>query len=150
VAISSKLPIAVIALIAIVGGVGTGMATSLALAEGSPFGGEPEEGALAEGEEPLEFYELGDFVVNLAEPGGSRLLRMELEVEATATTFARIEQIRPRLQDDIIRWTSDRSYASVEGAVGKEQLRTELLARVNTILEPEKVERIFFHSFVVQ
>ncbi len=149
-ALTSKIPIAVIALVAVIGGLGTGMAASLGLAPDSPFQGEPDPQALAEGEEPLEIHTLGDFVVNLAEPGGSRLLRMKLKVEATPSTAARIEEIRPRLQDDIIRWTSDRSYASLEGAMGKEELRTALLARINKVLEPQKVEQVFFHSFVVQ
>lgn len=149
-ALTSKIPIAVIALIAVIGGLGTGMAASLGLAPDSPFQGEPDPDTLAEGEEPLEIHLLGDFVVNLNEPGGSRLLRMKLEVEATPSTAARIEEIRPRLRDDIIRWTSDRTYASIEGGIGKEELRTALLGRVNTILEPQKVEQVFFHSFVVQ
>jgi flagellar basal body-associated protein FliL len=149
-ALTSKIPIAVIGLIAVIGGLGTGMATSLGLAPDSPFQGEPDPEAMAEGEEPLEIHALGDFVINLNEPGGARLLRMKLEVEATPSTAVRIEEIRPRLRDDIIRWTSDRTYASIEGGMGKEELRTELLARVNTILEPQRVEQVFFHSFVVQ
>ncbi len=149
-ALTSKLPIAVIALIAVVGGVGTGMAASLGFGPSSPFAGEPDPDALADGEEPLEIHELGDYIVNLSEPGGARLLRMKLRVESTPTVATRIEEIRPRLHDDIIRWTSDRTYASVEGAMGKEELRTELLARINTVLEPDRVEQVYFHSFVVQ
>ncbi len=149
-ALTSKLPIAVIALVAVIGGLGTGMAASLGMAPGSPFQGAPDPTALSEGEEPLSIHELGDFVVNLSEPGGARLLRMRLRVEATPSTAARIEQIRPRIHDDILRWTSDRTYASLEGAMGKEELRTELMARINTILEPQRVEQVYFHNFVVQ
>lgn len=149
-ALSSKIPIAVIALVAVVGGLGTGMAASLGLAPGSPFQDAPADDLAAEGEELLGVHELGDYVVNLSEPGGARLLRMRLRVEATPSTATRIEEIRPRIHDDILRWTSDRTYASLEGALGKEELRTELLARINTILEPQKVEQLYFHSFVVQ
>jgi len=148
-ALTSKIPIAVIALVAVVGGVGTGMAASLGLAPGSPFQDAADPETLAEGEEPLEIHALGEFTVNLSEPGGSRLLRMKLRVESTPSTAARIEQIRPRIHDDIIRWTSDRTYASLEGAIGKEELRTELLARINTIIEPKAIEQVYLHSFVV-
>ncbi len=140
----------VIALVAVIGGLGTGMAASMGLGPGSPFQDASDSPELADGEEPLEIHDLGEFVVNLSEPGGSRLLRMRLRVETTPTIAARIEQIKPRLQDDIIRWTSDRTYASLEGAMGKEELRTELMARVNRILEPDAVEQIYFHAFVVQ
>ncbi len=148
--LSSKIPMAVIGLIAVIGGLGTGMAASLGMADGSPFNSGDGEEQLAEGEEPLVIDDLGEFMVNLAEPGGSRLLRMKLRVEAKPSTHARIDEIEARVRDDILRWTSDRSYASIEGASGKEQLRTELLARINAILEPDSVENVYFHSLVVQ
>lgn len=147
---TSKIPMAVIALIAVIGGLGTGMAVNLSMGSGSPFdlgGGDDEAGGAAEA--PV-IQELGDFMLNLAEPGGARLLRMQLQVEATPAALARIEQIEPRIRDDILRWTSDRTYASIEGAAGKEQLRTELLARINAILEPQKVENVYFYTLIVQ
>ncbi len=147
--LTSKIPIAVIALVAVVGGLGTGMAASLGLAPSSPFQSADAD-APVEGEERISIHELGDYVINLNEPGGGRLLRMKLRVEANETTAARIEQIRPRIHDDIIRWSSDRTYSSLEGATGKEAFRTELLARINGILDPDKVEQVYFHSFIVQ
>ncbi len=148
--VSSKIPIVVIALVAVVGGLGTGMAASLGLAPSSPFHDAADAEKPAEGEELVSIHDLGDYVVNLNEPGGGRLLRMKLRVEAKASTAARIEQIRPRIHDDIIRWSSDRTYTSLEGATGKEEFRTELLARINGILEPDRIEQVYFHSLVIQ
>ncbi len=147
--IASKIPIAVIALVAVVGGLGTGMAASLGLADGSPFMAGSDPDAEAEGAEPLEIFDVGAITVNLAEPGGSRLLRMNLAVEATLTANQRLQQLEPRVLDDIIRFTSDQTYAKLEGAAGKEQLRNDLEARINAILDPDVIENVFFHSFVV-
>ena len=147
--IASKIPIAVIALVAVVGGLGTGMAASLGMADGSPFMGEVDAEAGGEPVEPLEIHGLGNITVNLSEPGGSRLLRMQLAVEATASVGLQLQELEPRLRDDIIRFTSDQTYAALEGAAGKEQLRADLLQRINAILDPAAVESVFFHSFVV-
>ena len=149
-ALTSKIPIAVIAVIAMVGGLGTGMAASLGLGPDSPFNGGDEASGQGDEGEPVGIHDLGDFVINLAEPGGSRLLRMKLKVEATQSTADYIDTIRPRLKDDIIRWTSDQTYSSLEGSTGKDELRNELMTRVNGILDPMKVEQVYFHSFVIQ
>jgi hypothetical protein len=85
VSLTSKIPIAVIALVAVVGGLGTGMAASLGLAPSSPFQSADAD-APVEGEERISIHELGDYVINLNEPGGGRLLRMKLRVEANETT----------------------------------------------------------------
>jgi len=148
-ALTSKIPMAVIALVAVIGGLGTGMAASLGMADGSPLmQGADDESALADAD-ILVMHNLGGITVNLSEPGGSRLLRMKLAVEATQTTSNRLSQIEPRVRDDLIRFISDRTYGSLEGTAGKEQFRTELLAHINGVLEPETVENVYFHSFVV-
>ena len=146
----SKIPIAVIGLVAIVGGLGTGMAASLSIAGDPGLAGEAGPGEGEEPAEPLEIYEIGDFMVNLSEPGGARLLRMRLAVEASNGTHAKLERLEPRVRDELIRYASDQTYAKLEGAVGKEQLRADLAERINVVLEPERIETVFFHSFVVR
>jgi flagellar basal body-associated protein FliL len=140
---------AVIALIAVVGGLGTGLAASLSMqdlerkdaAEGAPT--DPAASVRATWKPP-------ELVVNLNEPGGARLLRAKLAFEGVATATDRCEQLRPRIQDDFIRLISDRAYADIEGSAGKDRLRADLLVHVNAIIAPEQVDQAFFDAFLVQ
>lgn len=148
--LAAKLPMAVIALIAVVGGLGTGMAASLSLKDLDRASGGATEDAQADPEAPARAtWKLPELVVNLDEPGGARLLRTKLAFEGVVTATERCEQLRPRIQDDFIRLISDRAYADIEGSAGKDRLRADLLAHANAIIAPEKVDQAFFDAFVV-
>jgi flagellar FliL protein len=150
----SKLPMILGALTLLVIGAGAGFA-------GASYAGNrsPSDGFASNASEDMDgdsfdedriVHSLGLFTINLRGTGGGRVLRMEVQVEATLTAVAAVENEHPKLRDSVITLVSDYSYAEIEGLDGKTRLRDELLARMNTMLGKNRLERVYFTEFVVQ
>ena len=150
--------LAILALALFLTGTGAGYAASLFIP-----GGDAEAGAavpeLADDGEPEQdeaaiengtIFSLGELHVNLRGGGGGRLLRIEVQVEGSAAAVAKSEARQSQLRDAILTVASDYSWAELEGSNGKMRLHDEFLVRINGILRPERVERVYFTQFVVQ
>jgi flagellar FliL protein len=92
----------------------------------------------------------GEMNINLRGGGGGRLLRVEVQVEGNAASIAKCEERQSQLRDAILTVASDYSWAELEGSAGKMRLHDDFLVRINGILRPERVERVYFTQFVVQ
>ena len=110
-----------------------------------------------EGKEALEANVMGPmvpldtFIVNLADKGGNRYLRLsmdlELEDESTKEELSlRTSQIR----DGILMLVTTRSVETIQTTKGKNDLRGEIIEQMNGILKGKKVKNIFFTEFVIQ
>jgi flagellar FliL protein len=96
------------------------------------------------------------FVVNFEAESTVRFLQVtvgvmtrELEIETL------IKENDPRVRNDMLMILSNQTYASVSTADGKEALRKRCLDAVRTMVkemggEPNKVEALYFTSFVMQ
>lgn len=93
---------------------------------------------------------LGTFTVNLRGSGGGRVLRMEVQVDSSSAAAPVVTERGAQLRDSIITGVSDYTWSELEGVDGKTRLRDELLARVNGVMAPSAVERVYFTQFVVQ
>lgn len=106
----------------------------------------PDEAAIKDG----TILSLGEMSINLRGGGGGRLLRIEVQVEGSAAAIGKCEARQSQLRDAILTVSSDYSWAELEGSAGKMRLHDEFLVRINGILRPERVERVYFTQFVVQ
>ncbi len=151
----SKLPLILGILgIFIIGG-GIGYAVSVLMAPADPAAAEESAKADVEKEEgtanvDTEMTNLGNFTVNLRSSAGGRVLQMEIQVESDVESAETIEKRMPQLRDSVILLASDYSYDELEGIDGKFRLKDDILARVNAVLEPIQVRRVYFTEFVVQ
>ncbi len=154
----SKLPMILGVLSALLLGGAGGFGASMmmggdeAAEEGAEAAVDPETGeAVPEGpSEERTVVELGQLRVNLRGSGGGRVVQMDVHVEASTSFQESIEARKAELRDSIITLVSDYSYADLEGLDGKTRLRDELLGRLNGLLEPERIDRVYFNAFVVQ
>jgi flagellar basal body-associated protein FliL len=55
-----------------------------------------------------------------------------------------------QLRDSIITAVSDYTWSELEGAEGKTRLRDELISRVNAVVAPAAIGRLYFTQFVIQ
>lgn len=110
----------------------------------------------------------GTKIINLADPGGRKFIRLNvvLEFESTnpewktlaeepkaefLTEFnAEVDAILPAVNDTIITLVSTKDFAAIYTSEGKEALRAELLAELNTKISEPKVLAVYFTEFVVQ
>jgi flagellar FliL protein len=126
------------------------------------FGGNPDDAKKAAKVEekeklPPRYVNLDPpFVVNFEAESMVRFLQVtvgvmtrELEIETL------IKENDPRVRNDMLMILSNQTYASVSTAEGKETLRKRCLDAIRTIVkemggEPDKVEALYFTSFVMQ
>jgi flagellar FliL protein len=96
-------------------------------------------------------YTFDTFVVNLNDPGGSRYLRMSMDVEADNNIVIKeIEERKPQLRDTVISILSSKSYADVSTTRGKLAVKEEIIRRFNLILRGGKLRNVYLTEFVVQ
>ena len=94
---------------------------------------------------------LDPFVVNLDEPGSARYLKISLEVEViTPEAELDITKSKQVIRDAILSHLSGLKLKDTLGATAKDTLRTALLEKVEAVIGPGKVRRMFFQEFVVQ
>lgn len=95
---------------------------------------------------------LDPFVVNLDEAGNSRYLKLTLQLELIKGSDgeAAIEKSKQLIRDTILSHLSGLKLADCLGATAKDTLRTALMAKIDAVVGPNKVRRIFFQEFVVQ
>ena len=94
---------------------------------------------------------LTPFIVNLADPGGRRYLKATIELELDKKEGeGEFKGRLPEIKDQINSALSTKTSQQVLGGAGKQVLKEELTARLNTILKTAKVKNVFFTEFVVQ
>lgn len=95
---------------------------------------------------------LDTFIVNLADPGANRYLRvtMDLEVSGGKTPEEEITRRTSQLRDAVLMILPTKRYADIVSTEGKTALRDEIIGALNALLATSKVSRIYFKEFVIQ
>jgi flagellar FliL protein len=107
----------------------------------------PEEEVITIG--PI--YKMETLIVNLADQGGKRYLRITMELELSAPeVMEEINNRMPQLRDAILMVLPSKQYSDIGSTEGKIALRDELIAKINGILKKGTVTNIYFTEFVVQ
>jgi flagellar FliL protein len=113
--------------------------------------GEPKAAPPAGPEVSGPVVALDPFVVNLDEPGTSRYIKITLQVELTSAEAEHpLEKSKQLIRDMFLSHLSGLKLADCLGATAKDKLRTELMAKLESIVGPGKIRRMFFQEFVVQ
>jgi len=94
---------------------------------------------------------LETFIVNLADKGGTRYLRVSMDLELENEETGKIVDRRlPKIRDAILTILPTKKYEDIGTVEGKSVLRNEMLTKLNELMEPEKIKNIYFTEFVVQ
>jgi flagellar FliL protein len=100
---------------------------------------------------PGVMYSMNPFIVNLVGHQGQRYLKTKIELEITHKDEQENIRLRsPQLRDAILLLLSSKSYQDINTPEGKIQLRSELIARINQILQEGGIRSLYFTEFVVQ
>jgi flagellar protein FliL len=95
--------------------------------------------------------QLDSFIVNLASKEGERYLKVTLSMELSdEAALKEVEKRIPQLRDAIIILLSSKSFEDVVHVEGKDTLKKEILARINSFLTTGEAKKIYFTEFVVQ
>jgi flagellar FliL protein len=99
------------------------------------------------------------FIVNLADPGGNRYLRVTMDLElagkpadksAGKTAGDELAKRMPQIRDAILMILSTKRYVDISTPEGKTALREEILNAANGLLASSQISRIYFKEFVIQ
>ncbi|MEK7724439.1 MAG: flagellar basal body-associated FliL family protein [Acidobacteriota bacterium] len=124
---------------------------------------EPEEkgdkssslkGAIPNDEDVKEIVELQPFIVNLADEGEARYLRLSVSLGIGGGEGAAHEKPSPllitRVRNAMLAVLSEKKSDDVLSNAGKVKLRKELLKAAKTAAEEAHIEAIYITDFIVQ
>lgn len=142
-----KIILIALALLVLLGG---GAITMLVL--GGDSEGGAEKAAEAAKAPRVIFVELPGFVVNLNTGGDqSRYLRASISLEVgSARDQAAVEEKLPRVLDDFQVYLRELRIQDLNGSAGIENLKEELLRRLNRSVAPAQVNDVLFREMLVQ
>ena len=147
-----KLPMIIAAVVALLIGAGVtfGVMQMMGGSDDSAANGGSDKSGSEDGSKKVDtkITTLGKFGVNLRD-SRSMKLQMEIQVESDLETAAKVEERGPQLRDSVILLASDYSDAELDGVDGKLRLRDEIQARINAVLEPSQVQRVYFTQFSI-
>ena len=96
-------------------------------------------------------YPLDTFIVNLADEGGKRYLRITMNLELTQNKFeSQMEARLPQVRDSILMILPAKRFDDIRTAEGKTLLRNEIIEKLNSLFGLESVANIYFTEFVIQ
>ncbi len=113
-------------------------------------------------------FDTGTKIVNLADPGGRRYLKISVVLEfaphevefytltgeerlAALTTFGEEMSAKKPIVDDLLNTLlSSKTFEQIYTVEGKEALRQDIVARINALLPHEHLMYVYFTEFVVQ
>jgi flagellar FliL protein len=94
---------------------------------------------------------LEPFILNLADVDTNRYLKISIVLEfADAKGASAAESKMPQIRDALILLMSSLTYGDIHSVEGKLTLQSEILNRLNKVLEGAVVRRIYFTDLVVQ
>ena len=96
-------------------------------------------------------YPLDTFIVNLADKGGKRYLRITIDLELDGKELeGEVTKRLPQVRDSILTILPTKRFEDISSAKGKTALRDQMLERINGMLARGQITNIYFKEFVVQ
>ena len=96
-------------------------------------------------------FSLDTFIVNLADKGGNRYLRVTLDLELDSDELeSEVAKRLPQVRDSILTILPTKRFEDISSARGKTALRDEMLEKINGMLARGQITNIYFKEFVVQ
>lgn len=106
--------------------------------------------------EPTSTVALGEFVVNLADPGQVRYLKTDVVLEVVGQMpdagggHGEGGGTNAELRDAVIGVLSSKRFADLIKPGSKELLKTDIITAVNKRLDEAKVVAVYFNEFAMQ
>ena len=96
-------------------------------------------------------FPLDTFIVNLADKGGKRYLRITIDLELDSEDLeSEITKRMPQVRDSILTILPTKRFEDISSAKGKTALRNQMQERINSLLTRGQLTNIYFKEFVVQ
>lgn len=120
---------------------------------GGGDGGHGEEAASGHGggSGKGSLLSLDPFIANLADEGGRRYLKATFQIDFGNADVPPAMQARlPQARDLLLTLFTSKTFDDIRTPEGKQQLREEIIARVNQVLDRDLAKAVYFTEFIVQ
>jgi len=112
---------------------------------------EAEKSSVATGQGPGALASLDPFIANLSDEGGNRYLKATFQLEFLGKSVPETFNSRaPQIRDTLLTLLSSKSFDEIRTPEGKQELREEIIKRVNQALDRDQVKAVYFTEFIVQ
>lgn len=102
-------------------------------------------------EAPTIVYNMGAIIVNLADQGVQRYLKVQIAIELDNPKLEEEAKKRePQIKDIIISVLSSKTVADINTPQGKIALKQEILKRINMVITEGEIMDLFFSEFIIQ
>lgn len=96
-------------------------------------------------------YSLDTFIVNLADKGGRRFLRVTMDLELKDESLAgEIDKRLSQIRDSILMIIPTKRFEDINSVEGKIALSDEIMTKLNSFLKDGSITNIYFVEFVIQ
>jgi flagellar FliL protein len=96
-------------------------------------------------------YSMDPFIVNLADQGRPRYLKIRISIESQEMKVnEEYEKRLPQLRDMMLTVLSSKSYGEISDSEGKMKLREEIITKLNRLLRTFQVKTVYFTEFMIQ
>jgi flagellar FliL protein len=113
-----------------------------------------EESSIEKVQKPTQilYFDLPEIIVNLNSVGRKiSFLKLSLSIEVNEEAqMKRLEQIKPRILDQFQVYLRQLKIEDLRGSAGLQQLREELMMRLNATMSPLTANDILFKEMLVQ
>jgi flagellar FliL protein len=100
---------------------------------------------------PGPMLALDPFIANLADQSGSRYLKATFQLEFSGKTVPEgFEARSPQIRDLLLTLLTSKTFDEIRTPEGKQDLREEIIRRVNQTLDRDVVKAVYFTEFIVQ
>ncbi len=97
-----------------------------------------------------KIFDLDSFVVNLADEQ-PRFMRVSISIEYKADFDQEmIEERLPQIKDAVLTYLPSKRTDEIMHVAGKDEIRTDLMAKINSFFSNEIVTNLYFTEFVIQ
>ncbi|MCX7338815.1 MAG: flagellar basal body-associated FliL family protein [Alphaproteobacteria bacterium] len=100
----------------------------------------------------VAFLNMPEILVNLKsdKPRGNMLKASFVFELNSPEDKEEVDHVKPLIVDQFQSYLREQEVSDLQGAVGLERLRQELLNRVNTIISPRKIRQVLLKEFLLQ
>ena len=149
---SSKLPLVLGLILAIIGGAGGFFAVRIGLIGGQAAVG--DHAATAEDDllpalAPVAFVPLDPLIINMSNQSGRQFLRFTAQLEVAPAYLAEIEAIKPRIVDVLNGYLRAVELTDLEDPTVLVRLRAQMLRRVQVVTGEGRVRDLLIMEFVL-
>jgi len=146
---SSKLPLILGVLLAILGAGGGYFVVSSGMLFGGESAVEPKQEEVTEAPKEFAFLPLDPLTISLQEQGTDRYLRFSAELEVKKAHLSSVEEVKPRIIDILNGYLRAIEFQDLRNPASLPRLRAQMLRRVQVVAGADKVNDLLIMEFVI-